>query len=90
MASPLFTIVLAGYQTEPYLPKALASIASQTFADFEALCYVEQSTDNSLEICREMAARDPRFKVATAPNILSCWTETTGSRPTCLRSWRKS
>ena len=64
---PLFTIVLSGYQTEPYLQKALDSIANQTFRDFEAICYVEECTDRSLEICRAMADRDPRFKVATGP-----------------------
>lgn len=64
---PRFTVVIAGYQTEPYLPKALASVADQTFADFEAICYVEDSTDRSLELCCEQARRDPRFTVATAP-----------------------
>ena len=64
---PLFTVVLSGYQTEPYLQKALDSIANQTFRDFEVICYVEESTDRSLEICRAMAERDPRFKVATGP-----------------------
>ena len=64
---PLFTIVLAGYQTEPYLQKALDSIANQSFRDFEAVCYVEESTDRSLEMCRAMAERDSRFKVATGP-----------------------
>ena len=64
---PRFTVVLAGYQTEPYLPRALSSVAGQTFADFEAICYVEESTDRSLELCREQARRDPRFTVATAP-----------------------
>ena len=67
MHSPLFTVILAGYQTEPYLPKALDSIAQQGFDDYEAICYVEQSTDNSLAICQEMASRNPHFKVATAP-----------------------
>ena len=65
--TPLFTVVLSGYQTEPYLQKALDSVADQTFRDFEAICYVEESTDRSLEICRAMADRDPRFKVATGP-----------------------
>ena len=65
--TPLFTIVLSGYQTEPYLQKALDSVANQTFRDFEVICYVEESTDRSLEICRAMAERDPRFKVATGP-----------------------
>ena len=65
--TPLFTIVLSGYQTEPYLQKALDSIANQTFRDFEAICYVEECTDRSLDICRAMAERDPRFRVATGP-----------------------
>ena len=64
---PLFTVILAGYQTEPYLQKALDSVANQTFRDFEAICYVEESTDRSLEMCQAMAERDPRFKVATGP-----------------------
>ena len=64
---PLFTIVLSGYQTEPYLQKALDSVAAQTYRDFEVICYVEECTDRSLEMCRVMAERDPRFKVATGP-----------------------
>ena len=66
-SNPFFTIVVAGYQCEPYLPKALDSIARQTCEDFEAICHVEESTDNSLEICRQMAASDPRFTVVAAP-----------------------
>ena len=66
-SSPAFTIILSGYQTESYLPESLESIANQTFKDFEAICYVEKSTDRSLEVCQAQAAKDPRFKVATAP-----------------------
>lgn len=65
--SPAFTIVLSGYQTEPYLPQALESVSNQTFRDFEVICYVEESTDRSLELCRAQASRDPRFKVVSAP-----------------------
>ncbi|MBE6373974.1 MAG: glycosyltransferase [Lentisphaerae bacterium] len=65
--SPSFTIVLSGYQTEPYLPQALDSVSNQTFRDFEAICYVEESTDRSLEICQEHARKDSRFKVVSAP-----------------------
>ena len=64
---PLFTIILAGHQVAPYLAKALDSIANQTFHDFEALLYVEESADNSLAICQEWARRDSRFKIATGP-----------------------
>ncbi len=57
---------MAGYQNEPYLPKSLDSIAKQTFPDFEAICYVEESTDNSLAICQKFCADDKRFKVVSA------------------------
>ena len=66
-ATPKFTIVLAGYQCEPYLPKTLDSIVKQTFCDFEVICYVEESTDNSLTICQTMANQDSRFTVVSAP-----------------------
>lgn len=66
-SSPRFTVILSGYRTEPYLDRALRSVAGQTFPDFEAICYVEESEDRSLEICREQARRDPRFRAVSAP-----------------------
>jgi glycosyltransferase involved in cell wall biosynthesis len=67
MTAPLFTIVVSGYQNEPYLPQCLTSIRNQTFTDFEAICYVEESTDNSLAICEDISKQDVRFKVVSAP-----------------------
>ena len=66
MASPLFSIVVTGYQNGPYLDKALSSIAEQSYGDFEVLCYVEKSTDNSLDICQSFSQKDNRFKTITA------------------------
>lgn len=66
-ARPQFSVVTACHQTAPYLPMALDSIAKQKFCDFEAICYVEESTDSSMEICREYAAHDARFRVVSAP-----------------------
>ena len=65
--SPRFSIVIACFQTEPYLKKALDSFASQSFHDFEAICYVEESTDGSLTICNKYAACDTRFTLVSAP-----------------------
>lgn len=62
----LFTIALAGHQNAPFLPKVLESIARQTFPFFEVLCYVEESTDGSLELCQEFARHDHRFQVIAA------------------------
>ncbi len=77
-SNPLFTVAIACYQSEPYLEKSLGSVAAQTFRDFEAICYVEESTDRSLEMCRAFAARDGRFSVVPAPK--------TGSAST-TRNW---
>ena len=63
----LFTIILAGYRTAPYLPRALGSITAQTFRDFDVICYVEESPDESLALCRAAAEADPRFHVVSAP-----------------------
>ncbi len=62
-----FSVIIACYETEPYLQAALSSVERQTFADFEAICYVEESRDRSLEIAKSFAARDKRFIVATGP-----------------------
>ena len=62
-----FTIALAGHQNAPFLPKVLENIARQTFTLFEVLCYVEESTDGSLELCRKFARHDSRFQVISAP-----------------------
>ena len=66
-STPFFTVIVAGYQCAPFLETTLASIAQQTLGDFEAICYVEESTDDSLEVCRRATAGDPRFSIVTAP-----------------------
>jgi len=70
--NPFFTIAVAAYQSEPYLEQALKSISDQTFGDFEALLYVEESTDASLEICRAAERRDSRFRAIPAEKSGSC------------------
>lgn len=69
---PFFTIAVAAYQSAPFLDKALKSISAQTFGDFEALLYVEESTDASLEICRAAERADPRFRAVPAAKSGSC------------------
>jgi len=72
--APLFTVVVSAHQTEPWLPKALASVAGQSFPDFECILYVEESTDASLAIARAAADRAPRFSVVSAPKSGACAT----------------
>ena len=64
---PLFTIALLGYQSEPFLPKALVSIERQSFKDFDVMCIVEESSDQSLEMCRKWAVKGEDRCVVSLP-----------------------
>lgn len=50
------------YNGEASLEQALKSISSQSFRDYEVIISDNASTDNTAQICREMAAADPRIK----------------------------
>ena len=65
--NPFFTIAVVGYQCESYLEDSLESIDAQTFRDFDVICVVEESSDSSLEICREWAARAVGRNVVSLP-----------------------
>lgn len=66
-AIPL-SVLLPVYNVGPYLADTLDSLLNQTFADFELLAHDDGSTDNSLEILHDYAARDPRLKITTGSN----------------------
>jgi len=60
---PAVTVLMSVYNGEEFLPRALASIFSQTFADFELWVIDDGSTDRSAQILAQ--AGDPRLKVLT-------------------------
>lgn len=64
----LITIIIPIYNVEKYIRDCLASIQGQTYVNFEAICVVDGSPDNSEYICREFAAVDDRFKVYVQEN----------------------
>ena len=51
--SPKFSIIVPVYNKAPYIRKALYSIVSQTFRDWELIVVDDGSTDNSATICKE-------------------------------------
>ena len=50
---PRFSIIVPLYNKAPYVRKALDSILSQTFSDWECIIVDDGSTDNSAAICEE-------------------------------------
>lgn len=70
--NPFFSIIVPCCDVAPYLRECLDSVTNQPFKDWECLLGVEESKDNTEEIAREYAAKDPRFKVFTGPRSGSC------------------
>ncbi len=62
------TVIMPVYNVGIYLEKCLDSIINQTFKDFEVICVNDGSTDNSLEILKQYAKKDKRFKVISQKN----------------------
>lgn len=56
------------YNTEPYIRRCLRSLQDQTYRNWEAIVVNDGSTDRSLDICREIAAADPRVRVISQDN----------------------
>jgi glycosyltransferase involved in cell wall biosynthesis len=56
------------YNAEKYVAEAVESILAQTFRDFEFHIVDDGSTDNSLAILKEYAARDSRIHLVSRPN----------------------
>ncbi|MBR2240053.1 MAG: glycosyltransferase family 2 protein [Bacilli bacterium] len=66
---PLVSVVIPVYNVEAYLCQCLDSIISQTLKDIEIICVDDGSTDNSLNILKEYAAKDKRITIITQKNL---------------------
>lgn len=64
----LFSIIIPVYNVEKYLRECLDSVVGQTFADWEAICVDDGSTDGSVAIAEEYAGSDQRIKVVRQAN----------------------
>lgn len=68
MNTPLISVIVPVFNTEPYLRKCLDSVTTQTYENIEIICIDDGSTDNSPAILAEYAARDSRIVIHTQPN----------------------
>ena len=62
MDRPFFTVVMPAYGVEKYLKKAVDSIRSQTFEDWELIIVEDGSPDRTGELADELAGKDPRIR----------------------------
>jgi glycosyltransferase involved in cell wall biosynthesis len=60
---PKVSVIIPIYNTAPYLRRCLDSVCGQTLRDIEIICVNDGSTDNSLDILNEYAAKDKRIRV---------------------------
>ena len=63
-AAPRVSVGLPVYNGERYLPEALDSLLTQTYADFELIICDNASTDHTGEIAQSYAAKDKRVRYA--------------------------
>ncbi|MDR6201149.1 glycosyltransferase involved in cell wall biosynthesis [Microbacterium sp. SORGH_AS428] len=60
---PLVTVVVPGYQVEPWAQAALDSLRAQTLSDWTAVLVDDASSDRTGDLFEAAAAADPRFRV---------------------------
>ena len=65
---PLISVIIPIYNAGEFLRPCLDSLLRQTFTEYEAILVNDGSTDHSLDVMREYAAKDDRFKVLDFPN----------------------
>ncbi|MBQ3059659.1 MAG: glycosyltransferase family 2 protein [Desulfovibrio sp.] len=68
MPAPAVSIIIPSYNYGRYLPLTLRSALGQTLADVEVIAVDDGSTDESLQILREVAEQDARLRVFTHPD----------------------
>jgi len=66
--APEISVVVPVYNAANFLSTAIGSVLKQTFGNWELILVDDGSTDNSLALCRDHAARDSRIHLITQTN----------------------
>jgi glycosyltransferase involved in cell wall biosynthesis len=66
--APAVSIITPAFNAAPFLGHTIESALAQTFQDFELLIADDGSRDDTVELAREWARRDPRVSVLTGAN----------------------
>ncbi len=63
---PLFSVIMACYNSEPYIAEAIRSVLDQTISDWELIIVDDASTDNSYDLVKSFADNESRIKLIHA------------------------
>lgn len=63
--TPLVSIIIPTYNRETLIAETLDSLINQTYTNWECIVVDDGSTDNTVKIIKEYAAKDSRFKFHT-------------------------
>ena len=80
MSGPLLSVVVPYYGVENYIAPCLESIRVQRLRDIEVILVDDGSPDSSVEVAREYAERDDRFRIITQENAGLGPARNTGTR----------
>lgn len=69
---PFFSVIMPVYNRAELVKESIYSVLRQTFCDFELICINDGSTDNTLEVLKEMEHHDSRIKVFSHENKGRC------------------
>lgn len=62
-SEPLVSVITPVYNGEKFLSECLDSVRTQTYSNFEHIIVNNCSTDRTLEIAQDHAAKDPRLRI---------------------------
>ena len=65
---PIVSVIMPVYNGETYLRQCLDSVVNQTLKEIEIICVDDGSSDRSVEILKEYAAKDERVMVLQQAN----------------------
>lgn len=68
MKQPIVSVIMPVYNGETYLRQCLDSVVNQTLKEIEIICVDDGSSDRSVEILKEYAAKDARVMVLQQEN----------------------
>jgi glycosyltransferase involved in cell wall biosynthesis len=69
--TPFVSVVIPVYNGEEYIGEAIRSVLAQSYQNFDLTIGNNRSTDGTLAIAEEFAAKDPRIRVVTYPEFVS-------------------